>query len=444
MKTERLAWLALLAGGALACTVYTAPPPPPPFEAGGGAEVSAGAEVEVGGNVEVGVFYRELAPYGEWIERPGYGRVFLPSGVAAGWRPYVAGRWVNSDFGWTWVSEERWGWATYHYGRWYQDSEVGWVWVPGREWGPAWVSFQQGGGYIGWAPLPPSISFRAGFGLELGGVSLTAVIAPVHYCFVQERVFLQPQVATYIVPPARNVTIINNTTNITNISVVNNKVVNQSVNVQHFEQATGQRVQKYQIAAGANHATQVKGNQVSLYTPGAKPVAAGRSAKPQGAANAANATSPAVSKTQGSQTQTQDQKFQPAGQQGQNQLGQGGGGGQQGMSAADLRRKHDSEKQALDAQHAAERRKLEAAHQNERKAAGSGGTAAASGTAAGGGNAGNAAELRKRHDAELRALQEQHQKEQAELAARHKREQAAQQAAKSKEKEKKPPPRSLR
>lgn len=38
---------------------------------------------------------------------------------------------------------------------------MGWVWVPGVEWAPAWVSWRVGGGYIGWAPLPPHGVFFA-------------------------------------------------------------------------------------------------------------------------------------------------------------------------------------------------------------------------------------------------------------------------------------------
>ena len=65
------------------------------------------------------------------------------------------GHWVYSDAGWTWVSDEPWGWATYHYGRWVNLDGTGWCWVPGYTWAPAWVSWRYGDGYCGWAPLPP-------------------------------------------------------------------------------------------------------------------------------------------------------------------------------------------------------------------------------------------------------------------------------------------------
>jgi hypothetical protein len=82
--------------------------------------------------------------------------------VGYDWRPYTVGRWVNSNYGWTWVSYEPFGWATYHYGRWAFDRQIGWIWVPGTVWGPAWVAWQQGSGYIGWAPLPPQVGFQVG------------------------------------------------------------------------------------------------------------------------------------------------------------------------------------------------------------------------------------------------------------------------------------------
>jgi hypothetical protein len=112
-------------------------------------------------SVDLGFFYDSLAPYGNWIERPSYGWVWTPREVSSSWRPYQAGHWVWSDEGWTWLSDEPYGWATYHYGRWYQDPEIGWAWVPGNDWAPAWVSWQEGNDYVGWAPLPPGSNVNA-------------------------------------------------------------------------------------------------------------------------------------------------------------------------------------------------------------------------------------------------------------------------------------------
>ena len=111
------------------------------------------------GEVDVGFFYDGLAPFGQWVESPQYGWAWYPTGVEVGWRPYTDGHWIFTDeFGWYWESDWEWGWAPFHYGRWTFDDAYGWVWIPGSEWGPAWVTWRTGGGFIGWAPLPPGQS----------------------------------------------------------------------------------------------------------------------------------------------------------------------------------------------------------------------------------------------------------------------------------------------
>jgi hypothetical protein len=106
-------------------------------------------------------FRQGLAPHGEWINVPQYGQVWRPHGVGADWRPYTRGRWEWTDEGWLWVSEEPFGWATYHYGRWALDPGFGWFWVPGYRWAPAWVTWRYGPDFVGWAPLGPGWSLYA-------------------------------------------------------------------------------------------------------------------------------------------------------------------------------------------------------------------------------------------------------------------------------------------
>jgi len=103
-------------------------------------------------------FYEPLAPEGEWVVVGSYGRCWRPSHVESDWRPYCNGSWERTDAGWYWVSDEPWAWATYHYGRWDYTDQYGWYWVPQIQWAPAWVSWHEGGGYVGWAPLQPSVS----------------------------------------------------------------------------------------------------------------------------------------------------------------------------------------------------------------------------------------------------------------------------------------------
>jgi len=206
------------------------------------------------GTASVTYFHEQLSPYGRWVQRDGYGEVWVPY-VAAGWRPYTTGHWIYTDQGWAWVADESWGWAPFHYGRWYY-ADGGWGWVPGTVWAPAWVAWRNGGGYVGWAALPPAVGFSVGVGVVFGGVDLNVAIAPGYYSFVSERAILEPRLSTVIVAPGRNVTIIRNTTNITNYSVVNNRVVNNGVSVQRIQQVTGRPVPRVSTA-----------NQVGLYQP---------------------------------------------------------------------------------------------------------------------------------------------------------------------------------
>ena len=194
---------------------------------------------------DVSVFYDELAPYGTWINVEEHGRVWVPRGMHAGWRPYSDGRWIYTDVGWTWVSDYDWGWAPFHYGRWSHHSYYGWYWVPDRVWGPAWVSWRHSPGWAGWAPLPPQVGFHVGVGL--GAAHIGVDIAPSWYSFVEERHILAPRVRSYFAPPTRNVQLVNVTKNVTNVTVINNRVVDRSIDVKNIERVTKRPVTVHRI-----------------------------------------------------------------------------------------------------------------------------------------------------------------------------------------------------
>lgn len=163
----------------------------------------ARADLEVSASVTVhsaADFEAPLAADGSWVAVGGYGRCWRPAGVAVEWRPYCYGEWVWTDCGWYWASDEPWGWACYHYGCWVYDPAYAWVWVPGVEWAPAWVSWRVGGGYIGWAPLPPP-----GFAVRAGEPQFVFV-GTAHFA---DRV--RP-----------NTVIVNNTTILNRTTVINN------------------------------------------------------------------------------------------------------------------------------------------------------------------------------------------------------------------------------
>ena len=75
--------------------------------------------------------YEDLDEYGDWSYVAGYGPCWRPRAVVADWAPYRFGHWAYvGPWGWTWVEDEPWGFAPFHYGRW-ASVRGGWFWVPG-------------------------------------------------------------------------------------------------------------------------------------------------------------------------------------------------------------------------------------------------------------------------------------------------------------------------
>src|SRR5215204_2168535 len=158
-------------------------------------------------------FYRKLEPYGAWRESSDYGYVWQPrEAQRRDWRPYTDGRWAYTDAGWTWISEEPFGWATYHYGRWTRLSGVGWVWVPGEEWAPAWVSWRASNQHVGWAPLPPEAQFERRIGIKRWADSYYDIDAG-EYVFIPNEEIGAENVQRAVIPQERNIVIVNETTN---------------------------------------------------------------------------------------------------------------------------------------------------------------------------------------------------------------------------------------
>ncbi len=163
-------------------------------------------------------FYDSLSPYGSWINMPGYGYVWQPWTTVqdANWRPYTVGHWAYTDDGWAWVSDEKFGWVTYHYGRWMRTHTLGWVWVPGDQWAPAWVSWRYGNEYVGWAPLPPEARFDGAAGIQQWADQQYSLGAS-DYTFVPASDFGDESMASAAIPPDDDAAIFDDSNNVTNI-----------------------------------------------------------------------------------------------------------------------------------------------------------------------------------------------------------------------------------
>jgi uncharacterized protein DUF6600 len=78
------------------------------------------------------VGYQDLDRYGKWQEDDQDGAVWYPDNVAQDWQPYDSGSWDYVDpWGWTYVGDEPWGFAPFHYGTW-THRHGRWGWAPGR------------------------------------------------------------------------------------------------------------------------------------------------------------------------------------------------------------------------------------------------------------------------------------------------------------------------
>ena len=195
-----------------------------------------------------GMFYEKLDSYGEWRETSDYGYVFQPreAETSRDWRPYTEGHWVYSDAGWTWVSEEPFGWATYHYGRWVKLRRVGWVWVPGNEWAPAWVSWRSSKDYVGWAPLPPEARFDRKSGIQNWADSYYD-IGPDQYSFVPANEFGAEHLRRAVVPTERNTTIVIETNNVTRLTFANSVIVNEGPSYEELRSRSQRPIERYRL-----------------------------------------------------------------------------------------------------------------------------------------------------------------------------------------------------
>ena len=233
-------------------------------------------------DVSVDFFYDNLSG-GNWIEVADYGYCWQPDVVVTNqdWRPYADGYWAYTDLGWTWVSYEDFGWATYHYGRWARLEGYGWVWVPGRdadlEWGPAWVSWRYGDNYVGWAPLPPDTIALVERRPITGHLDVEFNIGPGCYNFVDVRYFGEPVLRERIMPVTQNVTYIQKTVNVTNITYKNRTVYNNGPDIAVINKRSSRPIQRlhleregnvnFSTAAKSGALTKVQGDKLLVAAP---------------------------------------------------------------------------------------------------------------------------------------------------------------------------------
>lgn len=167
------------------------------------------------------VGYEDLDDHGTWRQTPDNGNVWFPRTTERDWAPYHNGHWAYIEpWGYTWIDDEPWGFAPFHYGRWIS-SEGSWGWVPSpprseREvyvrpvYAPALVAWVTVGGGVAWFPLGPREVYVPSY--------------PVSRNYVNNVNVSNTTVNSTVVNNYYNTTIVNK-----NVAVTNVKYVNQSV-----------------------------------------------------------------------------------------------------------------------------------------------------------------------------------------------------------------------
>jgi hypothetical protein len=150
----RAVQIAALALGVLAATIL----PPVASTALAQAPSQAQPQVAEGASSDVKAV---LAQYGNFVQHPKYGEVWVPTVTPPGWHPYPPCHWIyTKQLGWYFDDKTPWGQIVHHYGRWTNDQQMGWIWVPDSEFSPGWVVWRTSPQWIGWAPTPPDVDIQ--------------------------------------------------------------------------------------------------------------------------------------------------------------------------------------------------------------------------------------------------------------------------------------------
>ncbi|MDD3323262.1 MAG: hypothetical protein PHS59_17650 [Paludibacter sp.] len=213
-------------------------------------------------NVSFQLFYDELSPYGEWVDYSNYGYVWIPD-VGYDFLPYSTdGRWILTNYGWTWASNYNWGWAAFHYGRWSYNDSFGWFWVPDNEWGPAWVNWRQYNGYYGWQPMQPGFSLNMSFGQQYNSNYD-------HWMFVHYRDIDRNDIHNYYVSANDRKRIVQNSVVIRNTYVDNCRHTTYVTGPSRtdLQRNTGRKIVPIRIRENNKPGSDMNNGQLRIYRP---------------------------------------------------------------------------------------------------------------------------------------------------------------------------------
>lgn len=213
-------------------------------------------------------FYDALSPIGEWIQltkeeideelKDGEGQSFAslsnddefvfvwrPSLTDASWKPYANGKWIYTDRGWLWASNDSHGFITHHYGRWFNSPKRGWIWMPGRVWSPAWVKWKLCENYVGWVPVNPNAKWRENNGVEL--MTDNYKHKETDWSFVGKENLVDENVNTKVVPQNMNKELLGSSGEVSGIRKVTDGVMNDGPDAKDISKRSGKEIMKMRI-----------------------------------------------------------------------------------------------------------------------------------------------------------------------------------------------------
>ena len=168
------------------------------------------------------VGYEDLDGHGDWNQTPDYGAVWFPREVESSWAPYHDGHWSYiAPWGYTWVDDEPWGFAPFHYGRWVSYRGAwGWVPAPPPRQGFGYVRPVYAPALVAWVGVGSGIAWFA-----LGPREVYCPSYPVSRHYVYEINESNTTVNNVVVNNIYSTTIINNrTVNVPNVTYANRSV----------------------------------------------------------------------------------------------------------------------------------------------------------------------------------------------------------------------------
>lgn len=209
------------------------------------------------------VGYEDLDNQGDWNSTPEYGYVWFPRGVAGDWAPYHNGHWAYiAPWGYTWVDDQPWGFAPFHYGRWVNFRGAwGWVPAPPRVQGVAYVRPIYAPALVAWVGVGAGVAWFA-----LGPHEVYVPSYRVSRDYVEQINVSNTRVNTTIINNVYNTTIVNHNVTVNNISYVNRGVPGAIAATSSQAFNTAQPVAKNRLSVDSHALADARVNALSPAT----------------------------------------------------------------------------------------------------------------------------------------------------------------------------------